>query len=140
MPSVNIETNLITYAILSASTELNALVSNRIYPMRAPQNANPNCITYLEISIVSVGIKSRHKNEKSRVQIDVFSETQSNAGAIAKAVKRAMLGQSLPGTFGGVYTQTIEFDDQQNFIEEAAEDRGMYRISQDYLIYYNVQD
>jgi len=140
MPSSNIESDLITYAILSNASELTALVSDRIFPQYAPQEATPTCITYLEISIRPIGIKGKHKNEQSRVQIDSYGLTRASCSAIAKAVKRAMEAQTLPATLGGVYVQTIEFDDQQNYFEESAEDRGMYRISQDYLIYYNVLD
>ena len=132
----NTESTVIIYALLSSSSELAALVGDRIFPMRAPQNANPNCITFMEISVSPVGIKGYAKNEQARVQIDVFAPTQSNAGHIAKLVRKAM-EPVLPATIGGVFTQVVEFDDQQNMIEESAEDTGMYRISQDYLIYYN---
>lgn len=132
----NLESVLATYNLLSNDSALTALVGGRIFPQRAPNDANPTCVIYTEISVTPLGIvQGFAKNESARMQIDCYGATQAEAGAISRAVRNAMQ-PSLPGTFGGVNVQTIELDTRISNIDDNADNEGYYRITMDFLIYY----
>jgi hypothetical protein len=42
-----------------------------------------------------------------------------------------------PGTFNSVYVWEVEYDGEGHFVDDNAEELGVYQISQNYTISYN---
>ena len=88
---MSIETDL--YAALAADPTVAGLVSTRIYPSLAPENAALPFITYALVS----GVRSRTiagvgDGVSKRIQIDANAATYSGAKALAAAVISALEG------------------------------------------------
>lgn len=81
------------YKLLKNDTGVSAIVGSRIYPMVAPQNVAKPYITYRVITGLKFQcIGGEIYQGNYRFQIDVWSETYSNAKAISTAVKSSLVG------------------------------------------------
>jgi hypothetical protein len=79
------------YTRLSTYAGLVALVSTRIYPLVAPQNATKPYITYSRISTQREYSYSGYSNlQRVRFQISCYAETYAAAKAIAIQVMAAV--------------------------------------------------
>ena len=135
-----LETGL--YAYLAASTPITALVSDRIFPNAIPPAESFPCITFNRLSTeqphhmtAAAGVQS------ARIQVDCWAKGRggySSAAAIAEAVRDRMDGYR--GTMGTVTVKTTHLHEQRDDYEaptDAAE-LGVFKVSQDYLIWYSV--
>lgn len=76
------------YALLSASSALAALVSDRIYPGQAKQGAAAPRVVFLPVSEVPQNSLQGYTSglTKARVQIDCYARTYEGANDVANAV------------------------------------------------------
>ena len=86
---MSIETTL--YSTLSNASGVTALVSTRIYPQVAPDNAATPYITYqVIVGMAHNKIAGAPESERKIIQLNCISNTYSNAKAIAEACKAAI--------------------------------------------------
>lgn len=89
MARIQAESRLYPYLI--ANTAVKAIVSDRIYPLRAPQARTLPLLVYRRVSTDRVTCLAGESGvEFMRVQIDCQAETYEGAKALASAVLTAM--------------------------------------------------
>jgi hypothetical protein len=121
---------------LNATAGLTALVSTRIYFVKAPQDVtNP----YVVVSKISGVREHAHEGASGlahpRFQCSVFATTYKEAKSIAVQIQTALQGHSgTIGGAGGVEVNGIFYDDEVDFWEE---EHGLYHIAMDFRIWHN---
>lgn len=115
-----------------------ALVSNRVYPNRLPQNINtPTSLPAVAFQIISTATTQSHGEAsflpRQRVQFTYYGMSVGICEQIANAFKAALDGYSgIMGT--GTFTTEIEgvlFKDERS---DSDSELGTYWRQQDYLI------
>lgn len=128
---------------LAADTNVNALLGDRIYPLKVPQSPTFPCARYTVVSDVA----DRHhggqtKLRRALVQIDCFSTKYAEADQLAAAIETLLGG--FKGTLGnGPNARTVQaifsqgrndaYDDQ---VGSDSDPEGIYGKSSDYEIWY----
>lgn len=119
--------------ILDDSVAVGAIVSNRIYPMVAPQEADRPYITYQKIANEPTDTKDGVSTiDVVRMDIDCWSDKdggQVDILTLADVVRTALDRTS--GTFAGVVIQSIRF---MNSNSDYNQDAEIYHITQEYSI------
>ena len=88
---MSIESTL--YNAIQNDTAITALVSNRVYPQVAPDNAAVPYITYQVISTQAHNrLVGAPLSERKVIQVNCVSNSYTNAKAIAEACKLAING------------------------------------------------
>ena len=124
-------------AFLLADDTIASMVGNdRIYPLRLPQGDRGPSIVYSRVS----GLGDHHMQGPSgltrpRFQIDAWAPSADDATRLADLVKARLDGYRGPMTGGSVTVavQGVFFDTER---EDYDEDAELYRISRDYLIWF----
>lgn len=131
----------IVYNILSNASDLTALVSTRINPLRIPQESAFPAISYNLVSVIASPTNTSHsRTDFARVQVNSFGATFSDAINVAEQVRAAFEAPSYPNIFNDYYCQAIEFDSEVQLTDDEAGFAGIYQVSQDFIInYYTVQ-
>ena len=81
------------YQLLKTNVAIKALISERVYPLVAPQNVVKPYITYRIVSRYEYQcMGGQIYRGDYRMQVDCFSLTYSNMKAIKEAVKNALIG------------------------------------------------
>jgi hypothetical protein len=119
---------------LSGTAAVSALVSNRIYFVKAPQDVIKPYIVFFKVSA-----PREHTHDgaaglvEARFQFDVFATTYIAAKAIAGQIQAILQGYSgTMGGAGGVYVNGCFYDDEQDLWEE---DTNLYHIAMDFLMW-----
>ena len=129
----------IVYKILSENANLLAVVSDRITPMEIAQTSDFPAICFRQISEPQNNTKSgASKTNYARVQIDIVALTYTQATAIAKLVRFAMLTVTAPVIINNSMVLGVQLLDQIPFTESTESEEGTIRIMQDYSICFNV--
>lgn len=128
------------YSQLSGTSDLTDLVSTRIYPSVAAQCASLPYVIFFQISNMGHHAMNSDPNIQSpRWQVSTWSETYSNARAIAKEVKASL--QDYTGTMGGaggVDVQRIFFENEIDYTDVNPETKEItHHIAQDYIIWHS---
>lgn len=76
-------------------TTLKGLVSNRCYPLTAPDNTKGDYITYQQISGVPENGLEGPVLTNYRYQVDAYSATYAGAKALVVAIKTAMAASAI---------------------------------------------
>ena len=110
---------------------LDQLVSDKVYPIVAPQGAALPFITYQVIDKSDPWDTKGADSDAdlARVQINIFTTTYSAANTLAASV-RAIL-DFYTGTNNSVVVDRIRFASEYDLVEGL---ENYYRISQDYMI------
>lgn len=108
-----ISTGKVIYDLLSASTELAALVGTNIYPLLAPEDTPLPFVVY-ERLFINQNTKDGLATSKSNITILCISELYANSIDISTAVYNALLGEALlesgsESYENGAYIQTLNF-------------------------------
>lgn len=130
------------YAYLAASTPITALVSDRIFPNAIPPAESFPCVTFNRI-----GTEQPHHMtatatvQSARIQVDCWGKGRggfASASAIAEAIRNRMDGYR--GAMGSVTIKTCHLADQRPDYEAPtdAADIGIFKVSQEYLLWYSV--
>jgi len=118
---MSLETKL--YSLLSADEGVLALVSTRIYPLTAPQEAEMPFVVYTRVSSNRLYSLTGYSNlEYPRMQVDCYGVTYSEMKLLSEAVIAALRSSTTFGT---------EQDDPQEMFEED----GTFRVSIDFAIW-----
>ena len=126
----------IIYGILSATSGVTSLVSTRIYPDMAPQNAAFPYIVFQKLSTQPTDTKEGVSPlDKILVQIDCYSGSYDTSHTIAAAIRTALDRYS--GTINGHVVDKIIFsNDSSGSPQDVPTTAGsmIYWASQDYEI------
>jgi hypothetical protein len=126
----------IIYGILSATTGVTSLVSTRIYPDMAPQNASFPYIVFQKLSTTPTDTKEGVSPlDKMLVQIDCYSNNYDTAHSIAAAIRVAL--DRYTGTINGHKVDKIIFsNDSSGSPQDVPTTTGsmIFWASQDYEI------
>ena len=121
------------FSRLSGHAGLKALVSSRIYPPPAPQNAAYPLVTYQEIDRQPIHVMGGTAGVVHiRCQIDCWAETLAAAKAVAAQVAAALDNYS--GTSDGIVIKNSFLESGQSSPYDDSE--GLHRYIQDFLIEY----
>lgn len=125
------------YSKVTGDSGISALMGNRFYPLRLPQNKNGLVLPAGVYRVLNPRRTLAHDGpvdfERVRVQIDIYAETYQNLKTIAEAFKSALNGFS--GTVGTTEIHIIEFSNEIDFWADLTES---YRVTQDYMINWRV--
>jgi len=121
-------------ARLIATDGVTALVGQRIYPGKAPQDATIPYLVYQRISTTRFSTFSGASLiPESRMQIDIIASSQANAESIASAVRTSLDGYT--GTSAGVVVLSSTVEDEADGNETIdGSDSLYYRVVLDCLI------
>lgn len=123
------------YGILSGATGVTSLISTRIYPDIAPQNAAFPFAIYQIDEADPVDTKDGAAPiYLLSFSIQVYSESYDSANAIANAI-RTTLGAKTAGTYGGLSIQSIRFAGQRS--AKMNIERHVYIVEQMYNARFN---
>ncbi len=118
---------------LTSDTDMAALVSTRVYPMRLPQGYSLPAVSYQRISA-----ERRHELSTgpigwafTRFQFDCWAGSYSDLRDLAEAVRKCLDGFS--GTVDGTHVGGIYIEGERETFEEDVE---IYRVTMDFLIPY----
>jgi hypothetical protein len=123
------------YGILSGDATLTALVSTRIYPEAAPQNAANPCIVYSESTPEFNDNKSGVSHlDVNLVQVDVYASTISVRNTIGARVRTLLDRYS--GTVNSINIQSMQcvYSYKTWEFENDKEDKKIYRQTFDFRV------
>jgi hypothetical protein len=130
-----IETSL--YAYLAAYAGLAALVSDRIYPVIAPQGSTKPCLVYTKI-----GNDRKHSMQgysglqETRIQISCFAELYETVGAVVGAKDvAAQVVAAMEAWEGSAGIQAVFPAGERDMYEP---DTELYHIPLDFIIWHSV--
>ena len=121
---MSIRTDIFT--ALSGHAALTALVSSRIYPIKAPQSPTYPLVIYQRVSNDHINSLTGSSGlNKSRYQFDIYAATYGAANNIADAVAGGMAAAT---TYESILLSTIDLDFDDN-VEE-------YRVTIDFSVWH----
>ena len=123
------------YGILSGDATLTALVSTRIYPEAAPQNAANPCIVYSESTPEFNDNKSGVSHlDVNLVQVDIYASTISVRNTIGARVRTLLDRYS--GTINSINIQSMQcvYSFKTWEFENDKEDKKIYRQTFDFRV------
>lgn len=125
------------YSRLTGHAGLAALVGSRVYPLVLPQRPTLPAVTYQRVEALrqsAMGVDTGLAS--ARVQVDSWATTYAGSKGVAAQVRAAL--QRWRGTEAGVTVEDAFLErDQDLFEDEGSSAEGkLYRVSQDYLIWY----
>ena len=126
------------HSYLSTYAGMVALIGDRVYPLRMPQNATLPCLTYQRISTPRI---STHDTSGAtgdltnpRFQFDAWGSTYASVKAINDQVRAALNGKT--GSIGTAPSNiTIRSALADNENPEYDPDSELYRSRSDYIIW-----
>ena len=123
------------YGILSGDATLTALVSTRIYPEAAPQNAANPCIVFSESTPEFNDNKSGVSHlDVNLVQVDVYASTISVRNTIGARIRTLLDRYS--GTVNSINVQSMQmvYSYKTWEFENDKEDKKIYRQTFDFKV------
>lgn len=123
------------YAILSTAVPVTGIVSTRIYPDMATQDATYPFVVYSITGILPSNTKD-HASQMDEVTASVICYADSYNGVqdLSEKVRAALDGKTR-GTYGGVSLQSIRITDQLS--TQMNIDKLVYIVDQTYQIRQN---
>lgn len=123
------------YAILSTAVPVTGIVSTRIYPDMATQDATYPFVVYTITGILPSNTKD-HASQMDEVTASVicYADSYNSVQDLAEKVRAALDGKTR-GTYGGVSLQSIRITDQIS--TQMNIDKLVYIVDQTYQIRQN---
>lgn len=125
------------YAFLSADAEVNALIGDRIYPERIPQQ-HPNDTRVMPCAVFQLAgaeyqalFCATDNLTGGAYQLDIYATIRDQIPLIARAIRRRM--QDYSGQIGEARVSKVLLQNQFNGLDP---DPGLYRRTQLYSIWY----
>ena len=116
------------YYLLTNATDVTDVVSTRIYPEIAQQDADLPFIVYNVTNNEPTDTKPEpSKLDTAQVEVNIYAESYTDCIDLAVAVRAAL--DRVKGTYNGVNVQSIQY---QNEIIDFDEPQRAYNISADY--------
>lgn len=123
------------YAILSTAVPVTGIVSTRIYPDMATQDATYPFVVYSITGILPSNTKD-HASQMDEVTASVicYADSYNSVQDLSEKVRAALDGKTR-GTYGGVSLQSIRITDQIS--TQMNIDKLVYIVDQTYQIRQN---
>lgn len=116
------------YYLLTNATDVTDIVSTRVYPEVAQQDADLPFIVYNVTNNEPSDTKPEpSKLDTAQVEVNIYSDSYTEAIDLAVAVRAAL--DRVKGTYNGVNVQSIQY---QNEVIDFDEPQRAYNISADY--------
>ena len=121
------------YAHLSADSNIVAVVSDRIYPAKLPQDPTLPALSYKRIS----GVTLERQNGPAcvdivRIQIDCWAKVYEDAKNLAKLVRARL--EAYQGLMGSIQVQACRvLEDSMDDWDDVPDD---YRVTSEFEIWY----
>ena len=121
------------YSILSNASGVTSLVSTKIYPTIAAQEAvAPFIVFNSAISVDPTDTKTRPSSlDRFRIQVDCYGRTRKQAVNVHLAVRTALDGYTIGATVASVKLDGIKFETENDAFDEEVD---IFRKSADYII------
>lgn len=121
------------YSILSNASGVTSLVSTKIYPTIAAQEAvAPFIVFNSAISVDPTDTKTRPSSlDRFRIQVDCYGRTRKQAVSVHLAVRTALDGYTIGSTVASVKLDGIKFETENDAFDEEVD---IFRKSADYII------
>lgn len=126
------------YSLLTNHDGLAELVSNRIYPVTAPQGAEmPYVVMHIIDTVHQEALSGSSGLARSLLQINSFAlERFALVAPIAEQVRQAV--QGFQGTAGGVYIDGVNMAGERSAYNEpqSGQDPGVFEIQTDIAFWH----
>ena len=108
------------YSILSNASGVTSLVSTKIYPTIAAQEAvAPFIVFNSAISVDPTDTKTRPSSlDRFRIQVDCYGRTRKQAVSVHLAVRTALDGYTIGSTVASVKLDGIKFETENDAFDE----------------------
>ena len=121
------------FDLLSSDAGVSGVVSNRIYPVKLPQDPTYPALTYFRVSALRHSVMGNDTGlVEKRIQVSSWAELYSEVNNLAELVRDAM--QRTRGTFAGVEILDIFMEGDGPEIWE--DDVGAYQAITDCNVIY----
>jgi hypothetical protein len=121
-----------------ADAAVMAMVGDRMFPVKLPQNVLYPALSYNQVSGVrTYDLCGPTGRVRPRITINSWAETYADARDLAHAVRKAIEG--FTGTMGGspgTPIANVTLDNEVDLDEPEAGLVGVFRVMQDYLLSY----
>ena len=127
------------YSLLAGTAGVTAIVSTRIYPNYAPQNAGTRYIVYRRVTSERVRhLRGSGGKRRAMIQVECYGATALEAKALWEAVEAAIGNDGFTGTWDGQAVAVAFWeDDSDDFVPpQASSDRGKHVVSADLVVWY----
>ncbi len=112
---------------LENSPEVTALIGDRIYPVKLPQNPTYPAITYFQVSGSPIYTKQGRHGTRPRVQISCWAKSYTQVKQLAEKVKLAMDGYAKENL-------------HQNETDIYEDDVSVYHVPLDFIIFTKLKE
>jgi hypothetical protein len=119
-------------AILTANTDINTIVADRIYPLRAAQGKTVPLITVQVNQVDPVDTKDGNEYDWVYVQLTMFSPTYNQCQTLATLCRDALFRYR--GTTEGINIHTVVFENQTDGYDNEVQ---VQQINQSYKLWIN---
>lgn len=118
------------YSILTADSDVNAIVSGRVYPQIAAQGAAFPFVVYVINDLTPSDTKSGVSTlDEVRYEVLAIAETYAEAADLNEKIRTAL--DRYTGTISGVVVDSIQFTELETDYDDAAE---VYIANSEYII------
>lgn len=118
------------YSILTADSDVNAIVSGRVYPQIAAQGAAFPFVVYVINDLTPSDTKSGVSTlDEVRYEVLAIAETYAEAADLNEKIRTAL--DRYTGTVSGVVVDSIQFTELETDYDAAAE---VYIANSEYII------
>lgn len=135
---MSISTNLRKY--LLSKSAITSLVGTRMFPRKIPQknSAFPVIVYRIVSQDAAHHLAGGAGYAGTRIQLDVYSETETETDALAEAIRNQMQGYS--GAMGTASVTSVVLKNSQDLYEPPQDnsDTGLYRNSTDYWLRHDM--
>jgi hypothetical protein len=125
--------------ILVNDSDVQALVSGRVYPyMRQQGSSFPAVVYELENTEPQQGLGGFQSLTRAELNISSIADTYAGAKDLANKINSALAGYS--GTSESVQIKSLVHDNDSGYVEDSqiGNDRGVSIIESNYVIWYKV--
>ena len=118
---------------LETVTALTALIEDRLYYVKAPQDVAEPYVAFFKVSSPrDETLDGAAGLARARFQFSTFAETYDEAKQIAQQIQLALEGKrGIIGGVGGVYAD-ISYDDETDLTEDE-----LFHIAQEFIVLHN---
>lgn len=127
------------YSLLAGTAGVTSLISTRIYPNHAAQNAGSRYVVYQRVTTeVRRHLKGASNLKRATIQVDSYGSTYSEAKELGDAVRAAISENGYSGTWDN-QTVLLAFwdDDSDGYVgPQVNDDGGKHFVSMDLVVWY----
>ena len=120
-------------SFLQGDTALSSLIEERVYPLIQPQGGKQPCVVYTLVGTSRTVNLCAQTDAKVRgaFQIDSYAKRYAEAKQVAATIRKLMCG-----FVGDMYGTRVSLITLETDADIGDPDPGLYRVSQQYFIWY----